>query len=228
VKRLLERVVIFVPCTSHARRATTHEMETVVALFDEPSQARTALKRLLDRGFTREHLAFSMLDAVAQEELARETGISHEDGEPAGMSAVLRGAWLGLLAGVGLTIPAWIIMLLIPETRPLQEGGLYGIMFGAIGGSGLGATFGAFSGGDHGDYVKLLRRMGVPERVALGYYDALKDGKVMIIARDQEVGMADEAMKLLRASGAFNIEERSGGTGRLSSERRPQSDAHRH
>ncbi|AFZ68700.1 hypothetical protein [Deinococcus peraridilitoris] len=202
-------------------------METVVALFNEPSQARTALSRLLDRGFERDRLGFSLLDVVAQEDLASEIGVSHEEGAPAGAGSVFRGAGLGLLAGVGLALPTWLLMLIIPETRPMHEGGLIGIMFGAISGLGLGAAFGALSGGDHGDYVKLLRRMGVPERIALGYYDGLKRGKVMVIARDQEQERADEATAILKSAGAIELDEGTGG-GRLSSERRPhREDRHR-
>lgn len=198
-------------------------METVVALFQEPSQAKAAITALLSRGFHRDHLAFSMLDVVAQEEFARETGVSHEDGAPAGAGSAFRGAGLGLLAGVGLAVPTWLLMLIIPETRPLHEGGLIGIMFGALSGLGLGAAFGALSGGDHGDYVKLLRRMGVPERTAVGYYDGLKRGHVMVIARDQEQALADDAARIVKAAGAIELDE-GGGGGRLVSERRPHSE----
>ncbi len=201
-------------------------METVVALFEEPAQAKSALARLMESGFARDHLGFSLLDVIAQEELAAETGISHEDGAPAGSSAIFRGAGVGFLAGVGLALPTWLLLILIPDTRPLQIGGLYGVMFGALSGLGLGAAFGALSGGDHGDYVTLLRRMGVPERVALGYYNALKDGKVMVIARDQEQTMADEATRLLHAAGALDLDEGTGG-GRMSSERTVKSGARR-
>lgn len=201
-------------------------METVVALFDEPAQAKSALGRLMERGFTRDHLGFSLLDVVAQEELAAETGVSHEDGAPAGVSAIFRGAGVGFLAGVGLALPTWLLLILIPDTRPLQIGGLYGVMFGALSGLGLGGAFGALSGGDHGDYVTLLRRMGVPERVALGYYNALKAGKVMVIARDQEQEMADEATRLLHAAGALDLDEGTGG-GQMGSERTVKSGARR-
>lgn len=198
-------------------------MESVVALFNEPNQARQALAGLLERGYSRDHLAFSLLDPVTEDQLARETGISPEAGVPAGSGAVLRGAWLGTLAGVGLSVPTWLLLLLIPEARVYHEGGLLGIMFGAIAGFGLGGFFGALSGGDHGDYVKLLQRMGVPERVALSYYDAMKDGKIMVIARDQEGELADQAMSVMRSAGAVTVGETEGG-GRLQSERVPQSD----
>lgn len=193
-------------------------METVVALFNEPAQARTALRDLLDRGFEREHLAFSVLDVVEQDSMARETGISPEDGAPGGSGTVMRGAFLGMLAGIALTVPIWLVMLILPETRSLHVGGLYGVLFGALGGLGLGLSFGALASGDHGDYVKLLRRMGVPERIALTYWDGMKDGKVMVIARDQAIEKADEALAIMADHGAVNIEERTG-RGRLQSER---------
>ncbi|WP_027482432.1 hypothetical protein [Deinococcus pimensis] len=199
-------------------------MESVVALFNEPNQARQALANLLERGYSRDHLAFSLLDPVTEDQLARETGVSPEEGAPAGSGAVMRGAWLGLLAGVGLAVPTWLLLWLIPEARVYHEGGLLGIMFGAIAGLGLGGFFGALSGGDHGDYVKLLVRMGVPERIALSYYDALKQGKVMVIARDQDAEMADQALAVMKGAGAIALDERAGG-GRLQSERVTQSES---
>lgn len=203
-------------------------MENVVALFNEPTQARTALQTLLERGFSRDRLAFSLLDPVAQEELAAETGVSHEEGAPAGSGAVLRGVGLGTLAGVALAVPAWILMAIIPESRVLASGGLLGVLFGAIGGASLGGLFGALSGGDHGDYVKLLERLGVPERIAASYYDALKAGKVMVIVRDADDDNAELATRIMQQSGAVDTEERtSSAKGQLSTEREVQGGPRR-
>ena len=46
-------------------------MESVVALFREPSQAKTVIEALKARGFERDHLGFALSDAVAEDELAR-------------------------------------------------------------------------------------------------------------------------------------------------------------
>ncbi|WP_034384939.1 hypothetical protein [Deinococcus sp. YIM 77859] len=193
-------------------------MESVVALFREPQQAQGALMALRERGFDPEHLGFALADVVAEDDIAQATGVSPEAGAPGGSANVIRGFLLGALAGAALTVPVWLLLLLIPETRIYQEGGLLAIMYGVIGGAGLGALFGALTGGDHGDYVKLLRRMGVPAAQAERFSSALRSGNILVIARDPNGTKADEAIRVLRRYGALRLEEAAGG-GRLQSER---------
>lgn len=162
-----------------------------------------------------------MTDNFAQTTLAQETGVSPEQGQPAGTTAVLRGAFVGLLASLALTVPIWLLLLIIPDTRIYSDGGLTSMLFGAIGGIGLGGLFGALSGSDHGDFVNLLRRMGVPGPQAEKFYGGLKDGHVLVIARDHDGRRADEALSLMRKYGAVKLDEVVGG-GRLQSERTGQ------
>lgn len=197
-------------------------MESVVALFREPAAAKTALEALEARGFARDHLGFTMLDTVKELELAQQTGISPEEGAPAGSSGVLKGIWLGVLGGLGITVPIWLLLLIIPATRVYQVGGLYGILFGVIGGAFLGLAFGALTGSDHGDYVRLMRQFGMPAAVAERYWDGMKRGLVLVVARNQQGHKADEALQLMFKNGAMRLEDVSGG-GQLSSERRTQA-----
>lgn len=197
-------------------------MESVVALFREPAAAKTALEALEARGFARDHLGFTMLDTVKELELAQQTGISPEEGAPAGSSGVLKGIWMGVLGGLGITVPIWLLLLIIPSTRVYQLGGLYGILFGVIGGAFLGLAFGALTGSDHGDYVRLMRQFGMPAAVAERYWDGLKRGLVLVVARNQRGSKADEALQLMFKNGAMRLEDVSGG-GQMSSERRTQS-----
>ncbi|WP_424950141.1 hypothetical protein [Deinococcus sp.] len=193
-------------------------MESVVALFREPAQVKTTLDALLDRGYHRDNLGFTMLDVVAENDLAAQTGISPEEGAPAGSSGVLRGIGIGMLAGLALTIPVWIILLIIPSTRVFADGGLLGMLFGALGGAGMGGLFGALSGTDGGDYVKLMRQFGMPARVAEGYYQSLKDGHILVFARTQEDLKGDDAVKIFKSNGAIDMDAVMG-SGRLSSQR---------
>ncbi|MPY66028.1 hypothetical protein F8S09_04860 [Deinococcus sp. SDU3-2] len=196
-------------------------MESVVALFRDPRQAQGALTALQARGFDRDRLAFALADAVAENDLAQATGISPEEGAPGGSANVIRGILRGVLAALALTVPIWLLLLWIPETRVYQEGGLLTILFGVIGGAGLGGIFGALTGSDHGDYVKLLRRMGVPPAEAERFQQAMGDGHVLVIARDPDGRRADEALSLMRRHGALRLEDAVGG-GRLQSEREGQ------
>lgn len=193
-------------------------MESVVALFPNVQQAYTALQTLQERGFDRDRLAFSLSDAVAENDLAQRTGISPEAGAANGSANTVRGGIMGLLAGLALTVPVWLLLLIIPDTRIYAGGGLLGMLFGAITGIALGGMFGALAGSDHGDYVKLLRRMGVPAAQAERFYQGIQNGNVMVIARDPSGARADEALSIMRRSGAIKLEEAVGG-GRLQSER---------
>ena len=194
------------------------DMESVVALFPNVQQAQVALQSLQARGFDRDHLGFALNDAVAENELASQTGVSPEAGAPSGSANTLRGAFMGLLAGLALTFPIWLLLLLIPDTRIFAHGGVLGMLFGAITGVALGGMFGSLAGSDHGNYVKLLRDMGVPNAQAERYHDGLKNGNVMVIARDPSTARTDEALSIMRRSGALRLEDAVGG-GRLQSER---------
>ena len=193
-------------------------MESVVALFREPAQVETALSALLDRGYHRDNLGFTMLDVVAENDLAAQTGVSPEEGAPGGSGSVLKGAGLGVLGGLALTIPVWILLLIIPVTRIYADGGVLGMLFGVLGGAGMGALFGALSGTDGGDYVKLMRQFGMPARVAEGYYQSLKDGNILVFARSQQGLLADDAVRIFKSSGAVDLDSAMG-DGRLSSQR---------
>jgi hypothetical protein len=193
-------------------------MESVVALFREPAQVKVALDALLDRGYHRDNLGFTMLDVVAENELAAETGVSPEEGAPAGSGSVLRGIGLGVLGGLAVTVPVWIILLIIPTTRVYADGGLFGMLFGVLGGAGMGGLFGALAGTDGGDYVKLMRQFGMPARVAEGYYQSLKDGNILVFARAQEDLKGDDAVRIFKNNGALDMDSVIG-SGRLNSQR---------
>ena len=193
-------------------------MESVVALFSEPAQARMALQNLEARGFDRDNLGFSIMDAVAEDTLAQETGVSPEQGAPAGAGGVLRGIGLGILAGLGITLPVWALIWLIPETRIYTLGGAYTALFGFLGGGGMGGIFGALAGTDHGDYVKLLRQFGIPAAEAEDYNAALRSGQVLVVARSERGRKADEALSIMKKSGAIDL-SKARGSGALGSQR---------
>ena len=193
-------------------------MESVVALFSEPAQAQVALQNLEARGFDRDNLGFSIMDAVAEDTLAQQTGVSPEQGAPAGAGGVLRGIGLGILAGLGITLPVWALIYLIPETRIYSLGGAYTALFGFLGGGGMGGIFGALAGTDHGDYVKLLRQFGIPAAEAEEYNAALRSGQVLVVARSERGKKADEALSIMKRSGAVDL-SKSSGSGALGSQR---------
>ncbi|GHG02183.1 hypothetical protein GCM10017783_13060 [Deinococcus piscis] len=181
-------------------------MESVVALFQTPQQAARALQVLESRGFDRDRLAFACTNVISQSEVASVTGISPEEGAPAGAGGVIKGAIMGALGGLALTVPVWILLALIPATRVYVDGGMYGALFGVLGGLTLGGLFGAISGSDHGDYVRLLQGFGMPTAHAERVYDRMKDGDVLVIARDADLSRTAEASNVLRQLGAVSLE----------------------
>lgn len=181
-------------------------MESVVALFSTPQQAARALQVLQSRGFDRDHLAFAAANAVTQSEVASATGISPEEGAPAGASLVIKGAIMGALAGLAMTVPVWLLLAMIPATKVYVDGGMYAALFGVIGGLTLGGLFGAISGSDHGDYVRLLRGFGMPAAHAERMYHRMQGGDVLVIARDSDTGRTAEASALLRQLGAVSLD----------------------
>lgn len=201
------------------------DMESVVALFPDSRQAVAALQNLQARGFEREHLAFSVTDPVRENEIGQATGVGPEAGAPSGSSSVIKGALLGAAAGIALIVPVWLLLAIIPDTRVYAHGGFLAAMFGAITGLALGGLFGALAGSDHGDYVKLLRRMGIPAVQAEKFYKGLQNGYTMVIARDPSGTRADEALTILRRNGAVGLEDAVGG-GRLQSERGTYAEVH--
>ena len=181
-------------------------MESVVALFPTPQQAAQALQVLESRGFDRDRLGFACTDVIMQSEVASNTGISPEEGAPAGSGGVIKGAIMGALAGLALTVPVWILLALIPDTKVYVDGGMYGALFGLLGGLTLGGLFGAISGSDHGDYVRLLRGFGMPAGDAEKVYNRMKGGEVLVIARDSDQALTDQASAMLRRLGAVSID----------------------
>lgn len=182
-------------------------MESVIALFPEAQQARRVLDALKSHGFEREHLGFALFNAVNEKEIAQATGVSPEVGEPAGSSLTMKGMFLGALAGGLLMLPVWIGLQLDPISQSFSDGGLTSMLFGAIGGLGLGGMFGALAGSDHGDYVKLFRRMGVPTAQAEKFYTSLQGGHVVVIARDKSSARVDEALSIMRQNGAVRLDD---------------------
>ncbi|WP_309573165.1 hypothetical protein [Deinococcus sp.] len=193
-------------------------MESVVAIFREPTQAQQALEALKTRGFERDHLGFALGDAVAEDGIAQATGVSPEAGAPGGTGSVIKGAIIGVLGGLVMTVPIWLLLVAVPATRVYSHGGVLGMLFGVIGGAALGGLFGALAGSDHGDYVKLLRTMGVPAAQAERLQAALRSGHTLVIARDPSGARTDEALSLMRRHGALSLEDATG-SGQLQSER---------
>jgi len=160
----------------------TQDAHTVVGLFKDVPDARRAIDRLKEAGFTDDKIGVAMRDRTQQEEMQSDTGTKAAQGAASGaVGGGIVGGVLGLLAGVGA--------LAIPGVGPILAGGVLG---STLAGAGIGATAGGIGGA--------LIGMGLREDEAKHFELALKGGGVLVAVEPQ--GRAVQARQILLDTGA--------------------------
>jgi rhodanese-related sulfurtransferase len=167
--------------------------ETVVGVFDNPEQARDAIDALKNAGFDPGDISLLMPQ--------HGDGNGHKVGDDKGKE-IAKGAGAGLAAGGILGgLAGWLVgvgALAIPGVGPIIAAGALGT---ALSGAAVGAGVGAIAGA--------LVRMGVPEDEAKAYEDEVRAGRTLVVVRAG--ARVDEAWRLLRASGARDVQQRGDG-----------------
>jgi len=161
---------------------------TVSGVFKEQEQVENVIRRLLDRGVTRDHI--SVMGNNFQSETRISGFITKKDVIFGGLRSgaifgSLFGSLLGLLSGVGV--------LFIPFVGSV-------VAAGPIGGALLGAASGALAGSAGGGLASVLATLGMPEEKAAVYQTRLKAGEFIVMAevpRDK----AGEISLLLQSAG---------------------------
>jgi len=165
---------------------------TAVGLFHDPEQARGAIEALKDAGFRGEDINLLMQDRGEARDLAADTGT--KAGEGAATGAVTG----GILGGLG----GWLVgigALAIPGVGPFIAAGAFGTALAGVAvGAGIGAIAGALIG------------MGIPEEEAKYYEQEVRGGRTLVAVRAGN--RYDEAQRLLRQYGAYDVESRGTGT----------------
>jgi uncharacterized protein (TIGR02271 family) len=167
---------------------TTSDRSTVVGVFEDTAEARRAIEALKEAGFTGEHISVLAPDRDDTRAVAEETGT--RAGEDAAKGAVAG----GILGGLG----GWLVgigALAIPGVGPLLAAGAFAT---ALGGAAIGAGVGAIAGA--------LVGMGVPQEHAEYYEGEVKSGRTLVTVSAD--GRYDEAQRLLRDYGAYDVESR--------------------
>src|ERR671938_834556 len=167
---------------------TTTQRTTVVGVFHEREQAREAIEALKDDGFDPDAISILSPDKQATRDMAEETGTHAGSGAATGAVA---GGILGGLGGWLLGIGA----LAIPGIGPFIAAGAFAT---ALGGAAVGAGVGAIAGA--------LAGMGVPKEEAEYYEGEVTSGRTLVTVRAD--GRYEEARRLLRERGAYDIESR--------------------
>jgi uncharacterized protein (TIGR02271 family) len=166
----------------------TARRSTVVGVFHEREDARQAIEALKDAGFAPDTISILSPDKQATQSMAEETGTHAGSGAATGAVAG------GILGGLG----GWLVgigALAIPGLGPFIAAGAFAT---ALGGAAIGAGVGAIAGA--------LVGMGVPKEEAEYYEGEVKSGRTLVTVRAD--GRYDEAQRLLRQHGAYDIESR--------------------
>src|SRR5918912_2592536 len=164
--------------------------EVVVGVFHTQDQAREAIGALKDAGFGGNDISVLLPDKDQTRDVAADTGTRAGTGAATGAVAG------GILGGLG----GWLVgigALAIPGVGPFIAAGAFAT---ALGGAAIGAGVGAIAGA--------LVGMGVPKDEAEYYEGEVKSGRTLVTVRAD--GRYDEAQRLLRQQGAYDIESRAG------------------
>lgn len=173
---------------------------TVVGLFDDYSDAQSAVRDLEAAGFGHDNVSMVSNNADAR---FGSHDASHSTGS-AGMSAggAVKGAVGGAAEGAvigGLTgLAASLALLLIPGIGPIAA---IGPLAATLSGAGIGATGGGVIGA--------LAGLGIPKHEAGVYAEGVRRGGTLVSVHADE-NRADEAARILDRYNPVDIDQRGG------------------
>jgi len=163
---------------------TSATRTTVVGVFEDRAAAERAVDRLKDAGFNAQQVGFA-----GHGEHDKPEGLSDDKAEN-----IATGAAAGLIPGgiIGGVLGA-VATGLIPGIGPVISAG---ILAGTLGGAAAGAAAGGVLGA--------LTGLGIPEDEARYYEGEFKSGRTLVTVKAG--GRYDEASRMLRDAGAYDIE----------------------
>lgn len=179
-------------------------MKTIIGLFDDYGAAAKAVSLLLDRGVARADISVVVHDAArrwghempdVEQRDVRNAAMAEAAESGAGVGAALGagvGGVVGILAGAGV--------LVLPGIGPV-------VAFGPLLAGLMGAGGGAAAGGLVGGLVGALTKIGVPERDAQFYAEALRRGGTLVVVRAEDDAAGDVA-DTLGCHGAVDVDQR--------------------
>ena len=177
---------------------------TVIALYDEISDAHEAVRDLLAHDFDRENISLMVSNVQGRynpylaevdhgpDRVSSETVEGAEVG--AGIGAVIGGLG-GLLVGLGA--------LAVPGIGPVLAAGPLALAFSTLTGVGVGAVAGGVTGGAWGALVD----MGVPKKEAGYYFEGVRRGGTLVTVLTSDE-TADQARDVLNAHNPVDLDER--------------------
>jgi cation transport regulator ChaB len=143
---------------------------TVSAVFQQQEQIDQVIRRLLDRGISREHISVMGRNFESQTRIAG--FITKKDVILGGLRT---GAVFGSLFGSFLSLLTGVGVLFIPFVGPVVAAGPIGAVL-------LGATGGAIAGSAGAGLVSVLAALGMPQDKAAVYQTRLQAGEFLVMA----------------------------------------------
>jgi hypothetical protein len=164
-------------------------MKTLTGLFDDYSDAKTAVTALEQSGVPSDQI--SIVSNNADDRYKDHSGAAGGAETGAGLGAVVGGAG-GLLTGLG--------MMAIPGVGPV-------VAAGWLAATAVGAVAGAVAGGAAGGLIGALTDSGVPEADAHVYAEGVRRGGTLVTAKVEDAA-APNAEAILKRSKWVNPVER--------------------
>ncbi|MEI4483348.1 MULTISPECIES: general stress protein [unclassified Phyllobacterium] len=163
-------------------------MQTVTGLYDNYSDAKTAVNALEDAG-----ISSSDISIIGRDGEEHDSNAGEGTAAGAGVGAVVGGTG-GLLAGLG--------MLAIPGVGPV-------VAAGWLAATAAGAVAGAAAGGAAGGIIGSLITSGVDEDDAHVYAEGVRRGSTLVSARVEDEHV-DAARAILSDDSAVDVKARRG------------------
>lgn len=172
-------------------------IKTVVGSFDDMTDAANAARGLRAAGFLEDDINVVANNAQASVAATADAATSttvrvDEDAASGAATGAITGGAIGGVAGLAFSLMG----LAIPGIGPILAAGP---IVAALTGAGAGAVAGGLIGA--------LTDLGVDETAAEYYAEAVRRGAALVTIRADE-SRADEAERILRDHGAFDIEDR--------------------
>lgn len=171
-------------------------MEPIVGIFPNRADAERAARRLLDTGFTLDHIS---LLAPGEPDARVHAALPTSDSEGEGVAPALGGV-VGATAGgaAGLGLGAAVASLLVPGVGAISAIGLAAAaLFG---------TAGALGGAAAGEKLEEKTFDGIPRDDVYVYEDALRRGHSIVLAAPDSERRAKVARSILTDAGAESID----------------------
>jgi hypothetical protein len=168
-------------CSDRNNQSQETVMKTVTGLFDDYTDANSAVNALESSGVPSDQI--SIVSNNADDRHKDHSGAADGAGTGAGLGAVVGGAG-GLLTGLG--------MMAIPGVGPV-------VAAGWLAATAVGAVAGAVAGGAAGGLIGALTDSGVSEADAHVYAEGVRRGGTLVTAKVEDA-IAPEAEAILQRS----------------------------